>query len=155
MRAVAYVRVSTAEQRDSRAGLAAQREAIARECHRRGWRVVETIEDAGYSARDLRRPGITAALEMLERGQADGLVVAKLDRLSRSMIDFTAVMARARREGWALVALDCAVDTTTPAGEAMANVLATFDQQAAGSRSSPPFMSTRQPEHRAAGYETR
>jgi hypothetical protein len=37
----------------------------------------------------------------------------------------------------------------------MANVLATFDQQAAGSRSSPPFMSTRQPEHRAAGYETR
>jgi len=35
---------------------------------------------------------------------------------------------RGQREGWALVALDCAVDTTTPAGEAMANVLATFAQ---------------------------
>jgi DNA invertase Pin-like site-specific DNA recombinase len=55
-------------------------------------------------------------------------VVAKLDRLSRSMLDFTAVMAQAQKQGWALVALDCAVDTTTPAGEAMANVLATFAQ---------------------------
>jgi DNA invertase Pin-like site-specific DNA recombinase len=56
------------------------------------------------------------------------LVVAKLDRLSRSMLDFTAVMAQAQKQGWALVALDCAVDTTTPAGEAMAHVLATFAQ---------------------------
>ena len=37
-------------------------------------------------------------------------------------------MATAQKQGWALVALDCAVDTTTPAGEAMANVLATFAQ---------------------------
>jgi DNA invertase Pin-like site-specific DNA recombinase len=44
------------------------------------------------------------------------------------MLDFTAVMAKAHRHGWALVALDCAVDTTTPAGEAMAHVLATFAQ---------------------------
>src|SRR5437773_8985814 len=44
------------------------------------------------------------------------------------MRDFTALMAKASKQGWALVALDCAVDTTTPAGEAMANVLATFAQ---------------------------
>jgi DNA invertase Pin-like site-specific DNA recombinase len=44
------------------------------------------------------------------------------------MIDFTGLMGRATKENWALVALDCAVDTTTPAGEAMANVLATFAQ---------------------------
>src|SRR5437660_9397542 len=44
------------------------------------------------------------------------------------MIDFTTLMATAQKQGWALVALDCAVDTTTPAGEAMANVLATFAQ---------------------------
>ena len=73
--------------------------------------------DAGYSVKDLKRPGAQIAL-----------VVAKLDRLSRSMLDFTALMARASRQSWALVALDCAVDTTTPAGEAMANVLATFAQ---------------------------
>ncbi len=55
-------------------------------------------------------------------------MVAKLDRLSRSMLDFTALMAKAQKQSWALVALDCAVDTSTPMGEAMANMLATFAQ---------------------------
>jgi DNA invertase Pin-like site-specific DNA recombinase len=99
-----------------------------RECERRGWQLVEMIEDAGYSAKDLRRPGVRAALEALERKRADALVVSKLDRLSRSMLDFTALMSQAQRQGWALVALDAPVDTTTPAGEAMAHVLATFAQ---------------------------
>jgi DNA invertase Pin-like site-specific DNA recombinase len=44
------------------------------------------------------------------------------------MLDFTALMDQAQRNSWALVAMDCAVDTTTPTGEAMANVLATFAQ---------------------------
>jgi DNA invertase Pin-like site-specific DNA recombinase len=123
-----YVRVSTDEQGDSGAGLEAQRRAIVGECRRRGWRLVDVIEDAGYSARDLQRPGIQAALEALGSGDARALVAAKLDRLSRSMLDFTALMATAQKQGWALVALDSAVDTTTPAGEAMANVLATFAQ---------------------------
>jgi DNA invertase Pin-like site-specific DNA recombinase len=128
MRVLAYARVSTQEQADSKAGLEAQKAAIAAEARRRGWTIVETIEDAGYSAKDLRRPGIKRALEELQRGRADALVVSKLDRLSRSMIDFTRLMRQAQRQNWALVALDCAVDTTTPAGEAMANVLATFAQ---------------------------
>jgi DNA invertase Pin-like site-specific DNA recombinase len=89
---------------------------------------VEVVEDAGFSAKDLKRPGIREALRVLKEGDAKALVAAKLDRLSRSMIDFTALMATAQKQGWALVALDCAVDTTTPAGEAMANVLATFAQ---------------------------
>jgi len=128
MRVIGYVRVSTEEQRSSGAGLAAQRAAIGAECTRRGWTLIEVIEDAGFSAKDLKRPGVQIALETLQRGEAGALVVAKLDRLSRSMLDFTAVMAMATKQNWALVALDCAVDTTTPAGEAMANVLATFAQ---------------------------
>jgi DNA invertase Pin-like site-specific DNA recombinase len=68
------------------------------------------------------------ALRALEAGDAKALVASKLDRLSRSMIDFTALMGTAQKQGWALVALDCAVDTTTPAGEAMAQFLATFAQ---------------------------
>jgi DNA invertase Pin-like site-specific DNA recombinase len=128
MQVLGYVRVSTEEQGVSGAGLEAQRQAIADECQRRGWQLVEVIEDAGFSAKDLRRPGIQAALEALTAGDAKALVAAKLDRLSRSMLDFTKLMATAQTQGWALVALDCAVDTTTPAGEAMANVLATFAQ---------------------------
>jgi len=128
MRVLGYVRVSTHEQTMSGAGLAAQRAAIEAECRHRGWDLVEVVEDAGYSAKDLKRPGVQIALETLRNGEAGALVVAKLDRLSRSMLDFTAVMATASKQGWALVALDCAVDTTTPAGEAMAHVLATFAQ---------------------------
>jgi DNA invertase Pin-like site-specific DNA recombinase len=128
MQVIGYVRVSTEEQSTSGAGLAAQRAAIEAECVHRGWHLVEVIEDAGYSAKDLKRPGVQIALETLQQGDAGALVVAKLDRLSRSMLDFTTVMATASKQGWALVALDCAVDTTTPAGEAMANVLATFAQ---------------------------
>lgn len=128
MRVLGYVRVSTDEQTNSGAGLEAQRRAILAECERRGWHLVELIEDAGYSAKDLKRPGVQEALRVLEAGGASGLVVAKLDRLSRSMIDFTGLMGKAQKQGWALVALDCAVDTTTPSGEAMANMLATFAQ---------------------------
>jgi len=128
MRVLGYVRVSTDEQSNSGAGLEAQRGAILAECERRGWELVELIEDAGYSAKDLKRPGVQEALRALESGEATALVVAKLDRLSRSMIDFTRIMAEAQKQGWALVALDCAVDTTTPAGEAMAHMLATFAQ---------------------------
>lgn len=128
MRVVGYVRVSTDEQSDSGAGLEAQRQAIISECKRRGWHLVEVIEDAGFSAKDMKRPGVQEAIRVVESREAAALVVAKLDRLSRSMIDFTALMAKAQKQGWALVALDCAVDTTTPAGEAMANMLATFAQ---------------------------
>jgi DNA invertase Pin-like site-specific DNA recombinase len=106
-------------------GLAAQRATIEAEAERRGWDLVDTIEDRGYSARDLKRPGVQQALE---RGEAGALVVAKLDRPSRSMLDFAGLMDRAQRQSWALVALDCAADTSTPGGEAMANVVATFAQ---------------------------
>jgi len=75
-----------------------------------------------------KRPGLASALEQLDADQADTLVVSKLDRLSRSLLDFAALVERSRRNGWTLVALDLAVDTTTPSGEMLANVLAAFAQ---------------------------
>lgn len=129
-RIIAYVRVSTEEQAQSGAGLDAQRAAILAEARRRGWEPADItfMEDAGYSGKDLRRPGVVAALDALQRRDADTLVVAKLDRLSRSMADLTRLLGVAAKQGWALVALDVAVDTTTPTGEAMAHVIATFAQ---------------------------
>lgn len=126
---VGYIRVSTDEQADSGAGLAAQRAAIAMEADRRGWTLLAVHEDAGASGKSLSgRPGLLAALSAVQDGRASALVVAKLDRLSRSLLDFAALMERSRRQGWALVALDLGVDTTTPSGEMMANVLAVFAQ---------------------------
>ena len=128
MHVVGYVRVSTEEQGLSGAGLQAQRAAIVAECERRGWTLVEIAEDVGRSGKNLKRPGIRAALDMLAAGEASALVVAKLDRLSRSMLDFARIMATAQAQSWALVALDVQVDTTSPSGEAMAHMLATFAQ---------------------------
>jgi DNA invertase Pin-like site-specific DNA recombinase len=71
---------------------------------------------------------VQEALRTLAAGEAKALVVVKLDRLSRSMIDFAAVMAKAQKQNWALVALDVAVDSSRPAGEAMVHMLATFAQ---------------------------
>lgn len=125
---VGYIRVSTQEQAASGAGLAAQRSAILEEAQRRGWNLIEIIEDRGFSAKDLKRPGIIAALDGLRRktGGADTLVVAKVDRLSRSLLDFAGIMDRATREHWAVVALDLGMDSTTPSGRMMANILAVF-----------------------------
>ena len=128
MKVVGYTRVSLDEQGERGVGLAAQRSAILAEVAARGWELVEVLEDSGYSGRDFNRPAVTTAMRMLQRGEADALVVAKLDRLSRSILDFTNIMAKARKENWGVIALDCSVDTTTPAGEAMAHVMATFAQ---------------------------
>src|SRR4051812_44581678 len=77
MTAIGYTRVSTHEQADRGAGLVAQRTAIEAECARRGWILERHIEDAGYSAASLKRPGITEAIALLDRGVVGAIIVAK------------------------------------------------------------------------------
>lgn len=126
---VGYARVSTDEQATSGLGLEAQHSLIEAECDRRGWQLLQIYEDAGASGKSLDgRPALAEALAAVKSGGADALVVAKLDRLSRSLLDFASLMESSRREGWALVILDLGVDTTTPSGEMVANVMATFAQ---------------------------
>lgn len=120
-----YLRVSTDEQARSGLGLDGQRYAIGREAERREW-TVEWVVDDGYSAKSLDRPGLTGVLARVRRG--DVVVASKLDRLSRSVGDFVALMACAQREGWALVILDLALDTTTPMGEFVALTMANVAQ---------------------------
>jgi DNA invertase Pin-like site-specific DNA recombinase len=125
---VGYVRVSTDEQAASGLGLAAQRAAIEGECAKRGWTVQAIHEDAVSGKAIANRPGLEAALDAVEKGTAAGIVVAKLDRLSRSLKDFATLMERAQKKGWNLVALDLGVDLSTPAGEFMANVMGSAAQ---------------------------
>lgn len=124
MRVIGYLRVSTDRQEY---GIEAQRASIASEAQRRGWEV-EWIEDAGKSGKDIDRPGITAALAMLRTGEAHALVVAKLDRLSRSLADFARLLETASKEGWSVVALDLGIDTSTPTGKLVASVMAAVAQ---------------------------
>ena len=124
--AIGYVRVSTDEQADSQLGLEAQRAAITEEAARRGWHLVDIVEDAGFSGKSLNRPGMTLVLEALKEKRADTLVVAKLDRLGRSLLDLAGLIDRAGKQGWALVALDIGVDTASLSGKAMAGMMAVF-----------------------------
>lgn len=123
---IGYVRVSTEEQAVSGLGLADQRTAIESAAAARGWVDLKFISDEGHSARSLGRPGISEALAALSDRRASVLVVSKLDRLSRSVLDFATLMQRARHEGWELVVLDLALDTMTPSGALMANVMSSF-----------------------------
>jgi DNA invertase Pin-like site-specific DNA recombinase len=124
---VGYVRVSTDEQADSGLGLAAQRATVAAEVERRGWTLVAVHEDA-QSGKSLDRPGLAGALAAVQAGEAAGIVVAKLDRLSRSLKDFALLMERAQKDHWNLVACDLGIDLSTPAGEFMANVMGSAAQ---------------------------
>lgn len=136
MRAIGYARCSTREQADSGLGLDAQRSALTAEAARRGWELT-LIEDAGFTARNVNRPGLRDALARLKRGEADVIVVAKLDRLSRSVQDFAGLLRTADRQGWSLVALDMQVDTTSPNGRLVAHILmavAQWESEVIGAR---------------------
>lgn len=126
LRVISYRRVSTDEQATSGLGLAAQTNVIAAASMRRGWpSLIADFVDEGVSGKILpeKRPGLAAALVMLDNGDADVLVVAKLDRLARSMARFTQLLERADKARWSIVILDVDVDTTTSGGRLMANVM--------------------------------
>ena len=137
-RAISYQRVSTGRQADSGISLDDQAARIESEVERRGWTLTEVMVDEGRSGRKMQnRPALVAALDVLARGDADALVVAKLDRLARSTIDLASIMGRSQREGWALVILDPDLDTSTPAGKLTATVLgavAEYESELIGER---------------------
>lgn len=128
MKVIGYMRVSTEEQGDSRAGLEAQESAIRAEVERRGWDLVDMRFDVASGKSMRKRDRLGETLRDLAAGNAETLVVAKLDRLSRSVLDFASIMELAAKEGWALAVLDLGVDTTTANGELVANIMISMAQ---------------------------
>lgn len=122
---VGYCRVSSEAQGADGYGLEAQERAIRMACESRGWqqpRLVREIASGGNDA----RPRLASAIDGLDVG--DVLMVARLDRLTRSVGHFAALMDSAKALGWDIVCLDPAVDMTTPYGRAMAGMAAVFAQ---------------------------
>ncbi|NMN94814.1 recombinase family protein [Antrihabitans stalactiti] len=127
---VAYTRVSTDEQVESGAGLAAQRAAIQAEADRRGWTIVAWHTDEGVSGgvAPARRTGLSAALAAVCNREAAMLVAAKLDRVSRSVADMGRLLVEAERKSWHFVTCDMAVDMSTPQGRAAAHMMVVFSE---------------------------
>ena len=128
LRAVLYHRVSTDEQAASGAGLDAQREATTAVCAYKGWTAAASFDDGGFSGKTTDRPGLTAALDMLAAGEADVLVVAKLDRLSRSVQDFLSLMSKAQKQGWDLCIKDLDLDTSHPNARMVLTIMSALSQ---------------------------
>ena len=116
--------MSSERQPERRAGR--ERQALAAACRKRGWQPLEPGDQAGLAAQERNRPGRERALRLLESGAANALVAAKRERLAQALLELAALLASAQRQGWALVALDCAGPPTTSAAEASPSVLAIF-----------------------------
>lgn len=145
---VGYLRRSTSRQELS---LEVQRAMIERACRERGWSLLHFMTD-DLSGRSLARPGLMRLLEECQRGMAAGIIVAKLDRLTRSVVDLGGLMELAQRGHFNIVALDFGLDLSTPQGELVANLLASvgqWERRIIGQRTSEALRSL--PRHRRNG----
>lgn len=128
MRVVGYTRVSTEEQASSGCSLAAQADKIRSYCGLYGLNLIAILEDAGQSAKTLGRPGLRQALLLLDAGTADGIVIAKLDRLTRSVRDWATLIERYFSARASLLSVDDKIDTQTAAGRVVLNLLICISQ---------------------------
>lgn len=130
MKAIGYIRVSTQEQAAEGISLGAQEAKIRAYAELYGLDLVDVIADAGVSAKSLDRPGLAEALARIEAGETDGLVILKLDRLTRSVADWEALIERyfGERAGKALLSVSDQIDTRTAGGRLVLRVLITVAQ---------------------------
>lgn len=129
MKVIGYVRVSTEEQRDHGTSLAAQEAKIRLYCELHDLELVCIISD-GDSGKSLNRPGIKEALEMLRSKQTEGIVIAKLDRLSRNVGDWSMLVTEyfSERAGKHLLCCAEPVDTRSAVGRLGLNILMSVSQ---------------------------
>ncbi len=127
MRAVAYLRVSTDEQAGFGISLAAQRARVEAYASLYELELVAVVEDAGLSAKTLDRPGLQRALATLKSGEAEAIVVAKLDRLTRSVRDLGDLIDGPFAKA-ALLSVGEQIDTRSAGGRMVLNLLATVSQ---------------------------
>jgi DNA invertase Pin-like site-specific DNA recombinase len=126
MNAIGYLRVSTEDQARG-LSLESQRQAIATYAARKPDIVLCDWVSDHASGRSLRRrPGLQSALERLQTGEADALIVSRFDRFTRAARDFYDMLDRAKNEGWSLVCLEPELDMTTPHGRMFAGMVAVF-----------------------------
>lgn len=115
-----YARVSTHDQQTPPLQLAQMREYVVK----RGWNVIHEIEEIGSGA--IARPKREELLKEVRRRQVDAIIVWRLDRWGRSVSDLMATIRELSDLGVGFVSLNEALDLTTPAGKAMAGMLAVF-----------------------------
>ncbi len=128
LRAGIYARVSTEEQAEEGHSIDAQIRVCRELCARKGWRVVAEYVDAGISGTTLDRPRFQDLLRDLREGKLDIIVVHKLDRFSRSLVDTLTTLSQLSRRGVSFCSATEDFDFTTPIGKVLLALLAAFAQ---------------------------
>ena len=128
MKAIGYVRVSTDKQAERGVSLEAQAEKIRAMAVVHGTELAEIIVDGGESAKSLNRPGMARLLTMIDGGVVKTVIIAKLDRLTRSVKDLCTLLERFERRGVALVSVAESLDTGSAAGRLVLNIMTAVSQ---------------------------
>jgi site-specific DNA recombinase len=125
-----YVRVSTIKQADKGLSLSAQRLKVTAFAELHKLDLVEIIEDGGKSGESLDRPGIQEVLRRLDASEVAGVVVAKLDRITRDVLDWASLVKQrfGSVRGPTLHSASEYIDLRTPNGRFFGNLIVCFSQ---------------------------
>ena len=126
--ALIYIRVSTARQAESGAGLDAQEAKCRAHAERMGWEVAEVFSDEGISGKDTieNRPGLKAMIKRARELQNAVIVCYSISRLARRQRLLYEILDEREGYGLAVSSATEAFDTTTPTGRAMLGMIAVF-----------------------------
>jgi DNA invertase Pin-like site-specific DNA recombinase len=133
LRCAVYTRKSSDEGLEQEFNsLEAQREAceayIRSQAHE-GWRLIpDRFDDGGFSGGSLERPALKTLLDLVREQRVDVIVIYKIDRLTRSLMDFAKLAELFDKEGISFVSVTQQFNTTTSMGRLMLNVLLSFAQ---------------------------
>jgi DNA invertase Pin-like site-specific DNA recombinase len=130
MKVIGNIRVSTEEQAKDGKSLDAQRAKLTAYAALYDLELVDITVDAGVSAKSLDRDGLQTALGMLKKGEVQGLLIAKLDRLSRNVGDWQFLIDNyfGEKPGKTLFSVADSIDTRTAAGRMVLNILISVSQ---------------------------
>lgn len=128
MKAIGYVRVSTDRQADKGVSLEAQEAKIRAMATVQGADLLDVIVDGGESAKSLNRPGLQKLLGLVNKGEVQAIIVAKLDRLTRSVKDLCGLLELLERRKVALVSVAESLDTSSAAGRLVMTIMGAVSQ---------------------------
>ena len=155
MTAIGYVRVSTEDQAKEGVSLDNQKAKIEAYCQLKDLELLEIIEDAGISAKNLKRPGVQKVLRMARKKQVDAIVVYKLDRIFRSTVDALETTKMFDKWEVSFHSIEETLDTQSAMGRfffTLTAALAEMERQIIGERTKAALAHKRAKRESTGGY---
>jgi DNA invertase Pin-like site-specific DNA recombinase len=125
---IGYVRVSTDRQAEHGVSLEAQEAKIRAMATVQGSELIDVIVDGGESAKSLNRPGLQKLMGLVNSGKVQAVIVAKLDRLTRSVKDLCGLLELFEKRKVALISVAEALDTGSAAGRLVITIMGAVSQ---------------------------